>query len=138
MTIRTGLAAEIVAMAFDTVRSNKMRSSLTVLGIIIGITALVGMISLIRGFDQSLRDTIRELGPSTIFVARFSGVSFASGKSFIELMKRPNLSIADGRAIERNADLIQIVDVTLGGGFSGTPRVRVFYANLKNRVTSVF
>ena len=48
-TIRLGLVKEVVSMAFDTVRTNKMRSGLTVLGIVIGITAIVGMTALIRG-----------------------------------------------------------------------------------------
>ena len=45
------------------------------------------MTSLIRGFDESLRDSIRELGPNTLFVAKFSGLSFASGKEFKDLQK---------------------------------------------------
>ena len=55
MAIRVGLLGEVVAMAFDTVRGNKMRSALTVLGVVIGITSIVGMTAMIRGFDQSLR-----------------------------------------------------------------------------------
>ena len=51
-------SAEIVVMSFDTLRTNKMRSALTVLGVVIGITSIVGMTSLIRGFDESLRDSI--------------------------------------------------------------------------------
>ena len=54
-------------MALDTLRTNKMRSALTILGVVIGITSIVGMTSLIRGFDESLRDSIRELGPNTIY-----------------------------------------------------------------------
>ena len=38
-------------MAFDTVRTNKLRSGLTVLGVVIGITSIVAMTALIRGFD---------------------------------------------------------------------------------------
>ena len=64
-----GLLREILILALDTLRANKLRSGLTVLGIVIGITAIVGMTSLIRGFDDSLRDSIRELGPDTIFLA---------------------------------------------------------------------
>ena len=57
-----------------------MRSALTVLGVVIGVTSIVGMTSLIRGFDSSLRDSINALGPNTIMVARFSGVSLAAGR----------------------------------------------------------
>ena len=63
---QNGLFREVVSMAFETVRTNKMRSGLTVLGVVIGITSIVGMTALIRGFDQSLRDMIGAIGPNTI------------------------------------------------------------------------
>ena len=50
-----------------------MRSALTVLGVVIGITSIVGMTSLLRGFDESLRDIFRTIGPDTIFVAEVLG-----------------------------------------------------------------
>ena len=68
-TKQLALFRETAAMALDTLRGNKMRSALTVLGVVIGVTSIVGMTSLIRGFDSSLRDSINALGPNTIFVA---------------------------------------------------------------------
>ena len=47
-------------MAFDTVRANKLRSGLTVLGVVIGITSIVAMTSLIRGFDASLEESLHD------------------------------------------------------------------------------
>src|SRR5476649_2052808 len=94
MAIRAGLLKEVVVMAFDTVRTNKMRSSLTVLGVVIGITSIVGMTAMIRGFDESLRDMIRAVGPNTIFVQRFGITSFAGGAEIRDLFKRPNLTIS--------------------------------------------
>ena len=85
--IRRALLTEIVGMAFDTLRVNKLRSGLTIMGVIIGITAIVGMTSLVRGFDRSLRAMIEELGPNTVFIAKFSGMSFMSGKEFIDLIR---------------------------------------------------
>ena len=67
-----GLVAEIVRMALETLRANKLQSGLTVLGVVIGITSIVGVTSLIRGFDQSIRASINELGPTTIFLNKFS------------------------------------------------------------------
>ncbi len=87
--MRPALLREVVMVALDSLRANKMRSALTILGVVIGITAIVGMTALIRGFDESLRDSIRELGPNTIFVAKFSGVSLAAGNEFAELLRRP-------------------------------------------------
>ena len=93
--IRFGLFAEVIVMALDTLRTYKMRSGLTILGVVIGITSIVGMTALIRGFDESLRDMIRAIGPNTIFVQRFGVASFASGAEFRDLMKRPNLTVSD-------------------------------------------
>jgi putative ABC transport system permease protein len=126
MKIRAALLREVVVMALDTVRSNKLRSALTVLGVVIGITAIVGMTSLVRGFDESLRDGIRELGPETIFVAKFSGVSLASGREFAELIRRPNLTMDDVKAIEKLAPSAAMVDVWLGAGGPPTQE-RIFY-----------
>ena len=41
--INRGLWREVASMAFDTLRTNKMRSALTILGVVIGITSIVGM-----------------------------------------------------------------------------------------------
>src|SRR5512145_3276246 len=122
-----GLLREILILALDTLRANKMRSGLTVLGVVIGITAIVGMTSLIRGFDNSLRDSISQLGPDTIMVQKWGALSFASGKSFLEVARRPNLTMEDARAIERECPSVAIVDVWLGA--MGGARSRIFYGN---------
>ncbi len=101
-------------MAFDTLRTSKMRSALTVLGVVIGITSIVGMTSLIRGFDNSLRESISQLGPDTIMIQKWGALSFASGKSFLEVARRPNLTMEDARAIERECPSVALVDVWLG------------------------
>ena len=103
-TKQFALLGETAAMAFDTIRSNKMRSALTVLGVVIGVTSIVGMTSLIRGFDTSLRNSINSLGPNTIFVQKFGIGSFSSSASFMTLMRRPNITLDDMKAIERHVD----------------------------------
>src|SRR4051812_16778807 len=129
------LLREVVVLALDTLRVNKLRSALTVLGVVIGITAIVGMTSLIRGFDQSLRDSIRQLGPNTIFVAKFSGVSLAAGRDFADLMRRPNLTADDARAIQRLAPAVQTVDVWLGAG--GDVQERVYYNGNRTKLLNI-
>src|SRR5882757_8607761 len=116
MAIRGSLVTEVIVMAIETVRGNKLRSALTVLGVVIGITSIVGMTAMIRGFDQSLREMVRALGPNTIFVQRFSFISFSNPAEAKTLFKRPSLTIADARAIEEGASTIQLVDVEMGRG----------------------
>jgi putative ABC transport system permease protein len=132
-----GLFAETAAMAFDTLRNNKMRSALTVLGVVIGVTSIVGMTSLIRGFDTSLRDSIAALGPKTIYVQRFGAVSFSSGASFMDLMRRPTLTVDDGEAIRRLAPSVAVVDTWLGAGPPQPTLERVFYRGERTRPAAV-
>ena len=134
--IRLDLLREVVTMAIDTLRANKLRSSLTIVGVVIGVTAVVGMTSLVRGFDRSLQAMLDTLGPKTLFIAKFSGVSFMSGKNFTDLLKRPNLSREDALAIEKLDDLIAYVDVMYGGGFD--PRMeRVIYERSRTKQMAV-
>jgi putative ABC transport system permease protein len=133
--VNKGLIGEVWRMALDTLRGNKLRSGLTVLGVVIGITSIVGMTSLIRGFDESLRDLIRSLGPNTIFVAKISGVSLSSGADFATLMRRPNLTVADAKAIEKLAPSVETVDVWLGDG--GQSEERVYYRGERTRNLAV-
>ena len=112
-------------MAVETLRANKMRSALTIVGVVIGITAIVGMTSLVRGFDRSFREMLEGLGPDTIFVAKFSGISFMSGNDFIDLIRRPNLTPDDARALER-LESVRFIDTMLGSGLSNS-RERISY-----------
>jgi putative ABC transport system permease protein len=133
--LRTGLLGEIVTMSVDTLRTNKMRSALTVLGVVIGITSIVGMTSLLRGFGDSIERAFKEMGPNTITIQKFSIVSASSGKGFLDAMKRPNLTIDDGRAIAEQCPSIDVVDVWAGA--QGNSRTRVYYGNARTKVIGV-
>ncbi len=131
-----GLLGEVFRMALDTLRTNKMRSALTVLGVVIGITAIVGMTSLIRGFDESLRDSIRELGPETVFLSKISLISLSGGAEFDDLLRRPNLTIGDAQAIEKLAPSVGTVDIIVGNGFNAIQE-RVFYRGERTRPQAI-
>jgi putative ABC transport system permease protein len=133
-TVRSGLLKEIVVMSLDTLRTSKMRSALTVLGVVIGITSIVGMTSLIRGFDQSLRESITELGANVIFVQKFGALSLVgSGKSFLDVARRPNLTPEDAQAIAENCPSVAIVDVWVGLSTSS----RMYYGDAHTKQMGV-
>src|SRR5258708_15053395 len=138
MAFRGGLFLEVIVMAFDTVRTNKLRSFLTVLGVVIGITSIVGMTALIRGFDQSLRDLIAQSGPNIIYVQKIGVASFTGTTEFSKLMKRPDISISDARALETQNSTLQYVDIEYGAGPGPTTNRRVFYRNLKTKNLVIF
>jgi putative ABC transport system permease protein len=123
--LRAGLFVDIVGMAIDTLRANKLRAALTILGVVIGVTSIVAMTSLIRGFGDEMRRLIREMGSDTVYVQKFGFASFASGRSFIDLLKRPNLTEEDAKAISR-APSVAMVGLQLGGGPGSQPQ-RITY-----------
>ena len=128
--LRLALYVDTITMAFGTIRANKMRSFLTVLGIVIGITSLVGMTSLVRGFDESVKDSIRQLGPKTVYLVKGS-LFGGTREQFLEMMKRPNLTEADARAL-KEAGSLQWVDISFGAGMQpGGVMTRAFYKNLR-------
>lgn len=134
--LRAGLLREIVTMSLDTLRTNKMRSALTVLGVVIGITSIVGMTSLLRGFDNSLRESISQLGPDTIMVQKWGALSLVgTGKSFLEVARRPNLSREDALAIERDCPSVAVIDVWLGA--MGNTQSRIYYGHDKTKSIAI-
>jgi putative ABC transport system permease protein len=131
--VRWSLFSQIVLLSWDTLRANPLRSALTVLGVVIGVTSIVGITALVRGLDESFRDLFREIGPNTIYVQRFSFTSEASGVTWAQIMRRPNLTPGDADAIRR-APSVQAVDVSFGGpGGGGGGRLRLTYRGQRTK-----
>ncbi|HXY24567.1 MAG TPA: ABC transporter permease [Candidatus Acidoferrum sp.] len=66
-----------VLLAFDTLRKNPLRSALTILGIVIGITTVITVSSVINGLNENVLGGIRELGSDTIIAYRFPWASLS-------------------------------------------------------------
>jgi putative ABC transport system permease protein len=64
---------EGVLIALDSLRANKMRAALTILGIAIGVMVVMAMSATVKGINKSLDDVLSQTGPSTFFVFRFTG-----------------------------------------------------------------
>jgi putative ABC transport system permease protein len=128
---RFGLLAEILSMAVGTIVGNKLRSALTILGMVIGVMSIVGMTSLIRGFGDQMEGLIRTMGADTVYVSKFSAVSFMAGKEFWDLMRRPDLTEADAKALE-SSPLVRFVGMHLGEG-PGALRSRISYGKEKTK-----
>jgi putative ABC transport system permease protein len=59
------------AIAFDQLRANKLRSGLTVLGVVIGVATVMSMASIVGGIRDQIITTIEVAGPTTFYVMRF-------------------------------------------------------------------
>jgi putative ABC transport system permease protein len=135
-SLRSGLLAEILLIALDTLRANKLRSALTILGVVIGVTSIVAMTALIRGFGDQMQQLIRQMGAETVYVAKMSIASFAAGREFFDLMKRPDITEDDAKAIAIGAPSVATVGVQLGGGPGSRPE-RVTYRDQSTKQMGV-
>ncbi len=73
MTVGTISLTETIGVALDAVWTNRFRSMLTILGIVIGITTVVTVSSLLTGLQQGITTFFSEFGPDNIFIGRYSG-----------------------------------------------------------------
>ncbi len=107
--IHKGEFGEIVQMATDTIRGNKMRSSLTVLGIVIGVAMVIGVSSIGRGLDDNVRDLVASIGSNVIFVFHLDFFTF--GRMTDEMRMRKELTYDDALAMR---DLPHVKAVSAG------------------------
>jgi putative ABC transport system permease protein len=95
---------ESAYMAFDTVRANKLRSTLTILGVSVGVVTVMFMVSIIQGLNQSFAKQIEGLGSNTIWALKFDP-SFGHQPTAEEI-HRKELTVEDADAIRREAPSI--------------------------------
>jgi len=88
---------EIVQMAVNTIRSNKLRSALTVLGIVIGVAVVIGVSSIGRGLDDNVRAIVSSIGSDVIFAFHLEPFTF--GQMTEEMRTRKELTYEDSLAI---------------------------------------
>jgi len=94
-----------IRLALDTVRAHKLRSFLTVLGVIIGTGAVIGVGSIIAGLDGAITGLLRSFGPNTVIVTKTT----AMGNATREERRRKPLTLEEARAVAERATSIEHV-----------------------------
>src|SRR5918994_4113318 len=98
------LVGETIAVAFQSIRANKLRAALTMLGIIIGVGAVITMVALGSGAQKAVEDRIAALGANVFTV--YAGQARQGG---VRTTDRTILSTDDYEALRRDARLLKAV-----------------------------
>ncbi len=116
--------------ALDSLNANKLRSLLTMLGIIIGVAAVIALLALGNGFQQSIEGEINSIGTNLIFVS----TDFDNSDGY------QSLSIDDVAALSDKSRVPAVADVTasVGGGFNIIARGRETQATVQGVLPNYF
>jgi putative ABC transport system permease protein len=99
---------EGLSISWGAIRANKMRSVLTTLGIVIGVVTVTLMGTAIEGLDRAFLKNISVLGADVLYISRFEWFSDSEG-GWMTMMKRPEITITQARALEKELTLAQAV-----------------------------
>ena len=103
---------ENLTLAFDTLRTHKMRSVLAVLGVVIGVGVIIVVASLITGFRATISDEIAGFGADTVWVARYDEGPRMSSLPANE-RNRPPLTLDQGLGLNSECPAIKEVAISL-------------------------
>jgi putative ABC transport system permease protein len=119
---------EGVGIAFQAIRANKMRSFLTVLGVIIGITSIMAIVSIIEGLNRSVKTQLASLGTDVLFIRPFAPGAWV-GDFPDSLRRRKFFRVEDAEAIRRSCPDVEAVAPL------NFPEVRLRYREKESRMT---
>ncbi len=95
------IIGEIVKVAFQSIRANKLRAALTMLGVIIGVAAVITVVALSTGAQKAVEERIQALGANLLSI--YSGQQFMGGRA---AEQRVSLTTEDADALERDAVML--------------------------------
>jgi putative ABC transport system permease protein len=108
--IHAKLLTENMKMAFDTIRTHKVRSFLTVLGVVIGVTVAIVVSSILLGFENNIQESLNDFGINNLFIFKFDP-GFHFGRLTPEERARKSLTYDDGMAIKEQVPSIKEVSI---------------------------
>ena len=128
--MRIQIVREIFVMAIDSLRTHKLRSFLTVLGIIIGVMTVIGMVSVVQGLNKSFMRELQSVGSDIIMVMKFEPAQM--GRMTEEMRTRKDLTLDDAKALDEQATLVKGVAVSVNVSVFETVEIKFMNAKVDN------
>lgn len=116
--------SNLLQIAIKALQRNKLRALLTMLGIIIGVAAVIAMVAIGQGSKQSIQTQLSSMGSNMITVLPYSNVTVGGGGARVASTGLQTLTLKDIKAIQTNAKYISEVSPSVSA------RGQVVYGNL--------
>jgi putative ABC transport system permease protein len=104
---------ENLKQAMDTLKAHKLRSFLTVFGVVLGVSVIMLVAALITGFDSQVQENIKQYGADTAFISRFDQGPHGGGRRPKDERERKPLTLEDAEAIQERCPAVKNVTVFL-------------------------
>jgi len=107
-------AGELARASIGSIRAHKLRSFLTLLGIIIGVTTIVLVASVITGLNAFVAQKIIRLAPDTFVITKYGIIR--SREEFVDALKRPDLGDREFETLQRTLSKAETIAAQVGTG----------------------
>src|ERR1700747_1705326 len=114
---------ENLRQALDTLRTHKLRSVLTVFGVVLGVSVIMLVAALISGFDQKVQENIKQFGADTAFITKWDQGRHGGPPPLEERQRKP-LTVEDGKAIQEKCPAVKTVTTFLMTNWDHSHTVR--------------
>src|SRR5688572_12384827 len=92
-------------MALEAIRAHKLRSALTLLGVVVGVFSIIGVMTAIRVLQTNIEKEFSGLGANTFAVQKLPGVYFGGDEGFEKFWRRKNITLQDARTLRDRATM---------------------------------
>ena len=99
---------ENLKQAMDALRTHKLRSALTIFGVVLGVSVIMLVAALITGFDQQVQENVKQFGADTAFITKWDQGRHGGPPPLEEIQRKP-LTLEDARAIQEGCPAVKNV-----------------------------
>ena len=102
---------ESFRMAMSALAAHKLRSALTLLGVLVGVFSIIVVMTAMRVMQKNIEQEISQLGSQTFMVQKWPAVYFGGPEGFEKYWRRKDITLAQGIEVERGATLARAVGI---------------------------
>ncbi len=93
-------------MALSALASHKLRSALTLLGVLIGVFSIILVMTAVRAMQKNIEDQFGQMGSKTFVISRMPGAYFGGPEGFMKFMRRKEITLLQARKFQKTATFV--------------------------------